>query len=300
MAPEIAVLTNPTSGRGRGARAAEVVLPHLRHAGVRVIRLQGRDGDEASDLAHAAVSDGVEGLVVIGGDGIVHLAAQALAGTEIPLGIIPAGTGNDTARSLGIDRANPIRAAEVVVDGRTRAVDVADADGTMVTTVVAAGFDSRVSERANAMRWPRGQLRYTLATLAELRVFEPIRYSLCLDGEPLDVHAMLVAVGNAPSYGGGLRICEGAQIDDGQLDVVVIKPLSKPELVRVYPRLFRGTHVTHRQYERHRVHVVSIVAPDVVAYGDGERLGSLPLTVTARPGALRVYAPAVEEADHVA
>ena len=133
-------------------------------------------------------------------------------------------------------------------------------------------------------------MRYNLATLAELRVFRPLRYTLELDGVTRDLEAMLVAVGNMASYGGGLRMCEGAEPDDGLLDVVVIKPVSKPELVKVFPRLFKGTHVTHPQYERHRVSSVSIAAPGVVAYADGERVGPLPMTVRVLPGALRVYA----------
>src|SRR5581483_9765810 len=113
-------------------------------------------------------------------------------------------------------------------------IDVASADGTCYATVLCAGFDSLVNERANAMTWPTGQMRYNLATLAELRVFRPLAYTLVLDGETTSLEAMLVAVGNGPSYGGGLRICHGARLDDGLLDVVVIKPVSKIELVKVY------------------------------------------------------------------
>ena len=287
----IAVLVNPVAGHGRGATVAEAVVPHLRHAGLRVIRLQGRDVEEAADLAVAAVDDGVDSLVVVGGDGMVHLGAQAVADRDVPLGIIPAGTGNDTARSLGIDRRNPLLAADVVVDGRSRTVDLGEADGHLFSTVLAAGFDSRVNERANTMRWPRGQLRYTIATLAELRGFQPIGYTLELDGRRVELDAMLVAVGNGPSYGGGLQMCAGADLGDGLLDVVLIKPMGKAELVAVYPRLFRGTHVTHRSYERHRVRTVRIAAAGVIAYADGERIGALPMTVVARPGALRVFAP---------
>jgi len=286
----IAVLVNPTAGRGRGARAADVAITHLQRAGLRVLRFQGEDGDDSASLAQAAVADGVDALVVVGGDGLVNLAAQALKGTDIPLGIIPAGTGNDAARSLGIDRKDPLAAADLVIAGRRRAVDLADAGGRVFVTVLAAGFDSLVNERANRLRWPRGQMRYNLATLAELRVFRPLRYTLELDGVTRDLEAMLVAVGNMASYGGGLRMCEGAEPDDGLLDVVVIKPVSKPELVKVFPRLFKGTHVTHPQYERHRVSSVSIAAPGVVAYADGERVGPLPMTVRVLPGALRVYA----------
>jgi diacylglycerol kinase (ATP) len=291
VASELAVLVNPTSGKGRGGRAAAIAIPHLERAGLRVRRLEGRTVDEADALARSAVRNGADALVVVGGDGMVHLACQALAGSDLPLGVIPAGTGNDTARALGIERKDPRGAANAIVAGHLRSIDLADVAGTRVATVVATGFDAKVNERANHMTWPRGQMRYNIATIAELRVFEPIRFALELDGRPYELDAMLVSVGNSASYGGGLRICEGAEIDDGQLDVVVVKPVSKAELVVMYPRLFNGSHTTHRQFERHRVRTVSIAAPDIVAYGDGERLGPLPLTITALPGALRVFAP---------
>jgi diacylglycerol kinase (ATP) len=292
VANEVAVLVNPTSGKGRGGRAAAIAIPHLEQSGLRVRRLEGRTVDEAYELARSVVRDGADGLVVVGGDGMVHLACQALAGSDLPLGVIPAGTGNDTARALGIDRKNPRSAANAVIAGHLRAIDLADVAGTRVATVVATGFDAKVNERANHMTWPRGQMRYNIATVAELRVFEPIRFALELDGRPYELDAMLVSVGNAPSYGGGLRICEGAEIDDGLLDVAIVKPVGKAELIRMYPRLFNGTHVNHRQFERHRVRTVSIAAPDIVAYGDGERLGPLPLTIRVLPGALHVFAPA--------
>jgi diacylglycerol kinase (ATP) len=154
--------------------------------------------------------------------------------------------------------------------------------------VMAAGFDAIVNERANRMTWPRGQMRYNIATLAELRTFRPLSYTLDLDGQQRRLDAMLVAIGNGPSFGGGLRITEGALLDDGLLDVVIIKPMSKAGLVRTYPKLFKGTHVTHPQYEHHRVRCVTVAAPGIVAYADGERFGALPVTVECVPGALNV------------
>jgi len=285
---DIAVLVNPTAGRGRGRRTAAIALPRLREAGCCVQVLEGRDADEASDLARGAVARGVDTLLVCGGDGLVHLAVQHLAGTDTSLGVIASGTGNDVARYLGVPRQDPQAAADLVVRNRTRTIDLAVTAGVHFVTVLAAGFDSKVNERANAMTWPRGQMRYNLATLAELRVFEPMPYTLELDGVAHHLDAMLVAVGNGPSFGGGLRITHGALLDDGLLDVVVIRPMSKAKLVRTYPRLFTGSHVGIAEYEHHRVRQVTVAAPGVVGYADGERIGALPLTVDVVPRALKV------------
>ena len=288
---ELALLTNPTAGKGRGTRTAAMALPRLLAAGYDVRSLAGRSPEEALDLARQCVADGIEALVVCGGDGMVHLGAQAVTGTETPLGIIPAGTGNDVARYLDLPRSDPALAADVVARGKERTIDLARVGSVYFVTVLAAGFDAIVNERANAMTWPKGQMRYNLATLAELRVLAPIPYVLELDGVEERLEATLVAVGNGPSFGGGLRITEGAVLDDGMLDVVVIKPLSKLDLLRTYPKLFRGTHVHHPQYRHHRVRRVTVAAPGIVAYADGERIGALPLTIEVAPGALRVLVP---------
>lgn len=287
---EIALLTNPMAGKGKGGRVRDRALAHLRGAGLAVRSLQGRDADEALDLARQCVADGVEGLVVCGGDGMVHIAVQALAASSTALGIIPAGTGNDVARYFDIPRTDPVAAADRVIAGRTRTVDLARSGSRYYVTVLAAGFDAVVNERANRMTWPKGQMRYNIATLAELRVFEPLPYTLQIDDRRIELDAMLVAVGNGPSFGGGLRITEGAVLDDGMLDVVIIKPMSKPGLIRTYPKLFKGTHVTHPQYEHHLARSVTVAAPGIVSYADGERFGSLPLTVECAPGALTVLA----------
>jgi len=291
---EIALLTNPTSGRGKGARHRDVALARLRESGFVVRNLQGRDGDEALDLARACVADGVEALVLCGGDGLVHLGVQAVAGTGVPLGLIPSGTGNDVARYLGLPRTDPVAAADRVIASRRRTIDLARSGDRWFVTVMAAGFDAIVNERANAMTWPKGQMRYNLATLAELRTFRPLPYTLQLDDgsgpETVEHEAMLVAVGNGPSFGGGLRITEGALLDDGLLDVVVITRMSKPKLVRSYPRLFTGKIDGVAEYVHRRVRSVTVAAPGIVSYADGERFGPLPLTVTCDAGALQVVA----------
>jgi diacylglycerol kinase (ATP) len=288
---QIALLTNPTSGKGRGGRISATVAARLRDAGIAVRELVGRDADEALDLARATVVEGVETLAVVGGDGMVHLAVQALAGSQTRLGLVPAGTGNDVARYLDLPRKDVLAATDVLIGGKERTIDLARVGARHFVTVLAAGFDAKVNERANQMTWPRGQMRDNLATIAELRTFEPIPYVVELDGEEHRFEAMMVAVGNGPSFGGGLRITEGALLDDGLLDVVAILPMSKTALVRTYPKLFKGTHVHHPEYRHYPARTVTIAAPGVVAYADGERIGALPLTVEVVPHALRVLVP---------
>ena len=291
MAQEIALLTNPTSGKGLGSRTVQHAVDRLRDAGQRVRSLAGRDGEEALDLARKCVADGVDTLAVVGGDGMVHLALQAVANTETRLGLIPAGTGNDVARYFDIPRDDPAAATDVVIAGKERRVDLARVGATYFVTVMAAGFDAIVNERANAMRWPRGQMRYNLATVAELRTLKPIPYVVELDGEQERFEATLVAVGNGASFGGGLRITDGAVLDDGLLDVVWFRPLSRRALLRNYPKLFKGTHVHHPDYRHRRVRSVTLAAPGITAYADGERVGPLPLTVEVAPLALRMLVP---------
>lgn len=291
MAQEIALLTNPTSGKGLGSRTVQHAVDRLRDAGQRVRSLAGRDAEEALDLARKCVADGVDTLAVVGGDGMVHLALQAVANTETRLGLIPAGTGNDVARYFDIPRDDPAAATDVVIAGKERRVDLARVGATYFVTVMAAGFDAIVNERANAMRWPRGQMRYNLATVAELRTLKPIPYVVELDGEQERFEATLVAVGNGASFGGCLRITEGAVLDDGLLDVVWFRPLSRRALLRNYPKLFKGTHVHHPDYRHRRVRSVTLAAPGITAYADGERVGPLPLTVEVAPLALRMLVP---------
>ena len=292
---QVALLPNPVAGNGRNDPAVAAVSARLRHGGLAVRELIGRDEAESADLARKAVADGVDALLVVGGDGMVNLGAQAAATTEVPLGIIPRGTGNDTCRTLGIPLKDPLAAADLVVDRlssrRARTIDLARTGERYFVTVMAAGFDAAVNERANQLRWPKGQLKYSVAIVAVLQQFRPIHYTLELDGEVRQVDAMLVSVGNGDSMGGGLKVTHGALLDDGLLDVVLFRAVPRRELVRNYPKLFSGGHTSHPAYERHRVRRVTVAAPDVVAYADGERLGALPLTVEVAPGALRVLAP---------
>lgn len=286
-----ALVVNPTSGKRHGESIATRAAERLTQAGHSTITVQGADVASARDQLKQAIDTGLDGVLVVGGDGALHAVLDHVADSDLTFGLIPAGTGNDTARSLGIPIKDPDAAIDVVIAGQIRRVDLARADETYVATVIASGFDSKVNERANAMRWPHGNMRYNIGIVAELSTFKPLPFTLTLDGETIKREAMLVAVGNGSSYGGGIRLCEGAVLDDGLLDVVIINPLSKAKLLRVFPQLYKGTHTTIPEFERHLVREATISSPGIVAYGDGERLGALPMTTKVCPGALRVFAP---------
>jgi diacylglycerol kinase (ATP) len=288
---DIALLVNPTSGKGKGARLAEPVAERLRSLGASVDVVIGRDADDALTLLRDRVTAGVDAVVALGGDGLVNLALQVVAGTAVPLGVVPAGTGNDFARALGLPLRDPMASVDYLAGGEARQVDLGRAAGRWFGGVLGSGFDSLVNERANRMTWPRGPMRYNLAMIAELRTFRPVPFELDLDGTAWVTEAMLVAVGNSASYGGGMRVAPDASLEDGLLDVTVLGPISKFEFIRVFPKVYKGTHVQHRAVTVKRARVVSLSAFGVTAYADGERVATLPVTCEAMPKALHVLAP---------
>lgn len=290
MSRRIALVVNPTSGRGRGARIAPAVRERLAAAGLTVDVHTTTCAEDVGRIAAEVVASGADAVALIGGDGTIHLGAQVLANSGMPFGVIPAGTGNDFARGIGVPLKDPAAAADLVVAGRTRTIDLAVAKDEFITTVVAGGFDSLVNKRANAMSWPKGNARYTVATFVELRTFKPLEYVVTVDGEVIETKAMLVAVGTGPTYGGGLQICAGAELDDGLLDVTIIQPVSRLTLLQMFPKLAKGTHVGHPAVRTLRGSSVRIESPGITAYGDGEVLGPLPVDIGIAPGALTVFA----------
>ena len=294
----IAVLLNPTAGRGRHRSSVPAVLEALRAAGGAVQILTATSAEAAVSAARAAVGAGAGALVVAGGDGTVNLGLQVVAGTDIAFGAIPMGTGNDVVREVGLP-TDPVAAARVVADalrtGRRRRVDLARMVPAVGPTrwfagVLGAGFDAMVNERANRMRFPRGPRRYDVAIVAELVRLKPRAYTLRLDGVEHRLDAVLVAVGNTPAYGGGMRICPAADATDGLLDVVIAGPISRTTLIRIKPRVYAGTHVSHPMVTSYRAREVELDAEGITAYVDGERTSPLPVTVTAVPGALTLLA----------
>ena len=296
---DVALLTNPAARAGAHTGAAMRTAERLRAAGMRVSVISGGSAEESSTLLRTALEVGVDAVVVAGGDGTVSLAIQELATTAVPLGIVPTGTGNDLATSLGIRDLDADGAADAVISGRTRTIDLARvtrADGSCVLygTVLASGFDSKVNDRANRMTWPRGHMRYTIAILAEFVALRgtPFEVELDLDSgvaERIAGDLVMATVGNGRTYGGGIPICPDADLEDGLLDVTLVRPAGRLKLLRLLPRVYRGTHTSIEQVSTFRVRRVRLSSPGVTAYADGDPLGPLPLSVEVVPSALRVF-----------
>ncbi|MBL3668123.1 diacylglycerol kinase [Streptomyces sp. M2CJ-2] len=296
MTSEITLFVNPTAGRGRGARAARPAASALRAAGFSVRTVLGEDAADALARARDAVEEGTGALIAVGGDGMVNLALQAVVGTGTPLGLVAVGTGNDFARSLGMPLREPAAAGRMIADalkcGRVRDIDLGRVGDRWFGAVLASGFDSRVNDRGNRMRLPAGRFKYDLAVVAELAALRPIPYRITLDdGAVREVEATLVAVGNGASYGGGMRICPGADLTDGLFDVTVVGDCSRARLLRVFPTVYRGTHVHLPEVSVFRASRVELAAEEVTGYADGELVGPLPLTARCVRGAVRVVGP---------
>lgn len=298
---DVALLVNPHAGGGRGLRTGRSVATELRRRGVGVTWLVGDDVASARGLAREAVAGGCGALVACGGDGTVHVALQAIALTGVPLGVIPCGTGNDLARALGVPLDDLFGAVHLLCAAAPRPVDLGlvthgaeddPRDGVWFGTVLAAGFDSRVNDRVNRWGWPPGRSRYNLAIAAELAMFRPIPFVLTVDGERRAVEAMLVAVGNGSSYGGGMRICPDAQLDDGCFDVTVVTRVSRALLVRLLPSVYSGRHVQRPEVLTFRASSIGVAAPSVTGYADGERVAALPVRCRAVRGAALAFTPA--------
>ncbi len=291
------MLANPAAGRGNAGHAAERAVTRLQQRGLDVTVVIGRDAAHARGLVEQALAAGTDALVAVGGDGVISLALQALAHTEVPLGIIPAGTGNDHAREYAIPTDDPQAAADIVADGHTETVDLGRIDAassrsSWFGTVMATGFDSLVSDRTNRMRWPRGRMRYNLAILAELSRLRPLPFTLAFDGgEPVHAPLTLAAVGITRSYGGGMLICPHADHGDGLLDITMVGAGSRLRLLRLFPTVFTGRHVDLEEVSTARARTVRVDCPGINAYADGDYVAPLPVTVTAVPGALQILRP---------
>lgn len=296
MTEHIAVLANPFAGKGRGRRASAIAVAHLRARGAEVRVYAGASAADTARLAATAIDESPRTLVVVGGDGTLAGVLEVVSAATVPVVLVPAGTGNDLARALRLPREDAAAAAELALTGERRAIDVGEVRTTSgarkFLTIAALGFDAKVSDRTNRLRWPHGAPRYYLALLIELARLRPMLFTLSIDAEPPRIApGTLIAVGSTSSYGGGMPVCAGALPDDALLDVVHVAPLGRMRLLRLFPLMLRGRHLARPEVLHRRARTVTVSAPGLVVYADGERTGEDECTISLLPAAITLMVP---------
>lgn len=306
----VALVTNPMSGHGRGLEVGAAAIARFTTHGVRVREVCGTSAADTARLVREALADPEhrpDAVVSAGGDGLTCVVLQELAGTGVPLGLVPGGTGNDLARQLGIPDETDA-AVDVVLGGKTLDIDLGtvetattdDATGGpfWFATVTGTGLDARVTLRANELRWPKGASRYSVAALIELFNGLAVPYRIELTGSPdhadgtvIEMDAIMVAVGNTKTYGGGMLICPDAVLDDGLLDLTVVGSMSRLQMLKMLPSLSSGKRIDHPAVSQYRAATIKLTAPGAPATADGEPAGMLPATFRAVTGAQSVLVP---------
>jgi diacylglycerol kinase (ATP) len=287
------VVANPTAGGGKAGRVVGKVDHLLQEAGIAHEIVLSSSGADLEARVRSAAEAGASAVGCIGGDGTVGLAANGLVGTDTALAIFPSGTADDFAHAIGLKgldvavRAVAEQTSERIDTGRVTTADVSRA----YVAIASCGFDSEVNEAANAMALRLGSTgTYIAALVKTLSRFTPAGFIIDVDGETVHGEHMLVAIGNSISYGGGMKVTPGASIVDGELDVCMLRALGKGAFLRAFPRVFRGTHVTHPAVQMargKRIHVET--DRHVMVYADGERVGPTPATFEVAPASLTVF-----------
>jgi diacylglycerol kinase (ATP) len=281
---------NPASGRGRAQRQAKLAGEYFRSRDIDVREIEGTSlQDFRKKLLICLDSEEVSGVIALGGDGFVHEIIQHLVPRDIPLGVIPCGTGNDFARSIGVFDLPFSRQLELIEKHDATHIDLGRVQDQWFAAILSSGFDALVNDRANSMRWPRGRMRYNIAMIEKLIALRPHSYRIRVDESYLEVQATLVTVANGSSYGGGMKVCPDASITDGLFDVMVLGRVSRIELLKVFPKVYRGGHVGHPAVTFYRCNEIEIDGSGS-SFADGEPIAQLPLRAKCVSAALKVWA----------
>ena len=273
-----AIAINPTSGHGKGISIGEKVVQYFSSHEIDYQVFSASSAYELKSHLESFLSTAkCQGVISVGGDGLAHLILQLTVPRHIPFAVMPAGTGNDIVRTLGWSLDEIEGYLDRVTEVPAQPIDLGNVDGEWFAAILSTGFDSVVNERANALSWPKGPQRYNVAIALELPKFKPLKYEITLDTHSFQTEAMLIAIGNGRSYGGGMYVCPQAQMHDGLFDIMVLEPVSKVEFLKVFPKVYSGTHIKHPKVKVYRSARVTLVA-DAVAYADGERIGTAPIS----------------------
>jgi diacylglycerol kinase (ATP) len=288
----LVVVANPAAGNGKAGKVIGTLEHLLAEAAIPHEIALSTSGADLEDRVRAAAADGATRVGCLGGDGTVGLAANGLIGTDVTLAVFPSGTADDFAHAIGLRSLEA--AVRACADGPTVRIDTAKVTTPEATrryvAIASCGFDSEVNEAANAMRVRVGSTgTYVAAVVKTLSRFTPALFTIDVDGVVHSGPHMLVAVGNSTSYGGGMKVTPDASVVDGQLDACMLGALGKGAFLRAFPRVFRGTHVTHPAVTMARGKRIEIETDrHVMVYADGERVGPTPATFEVEPSSLSV------------
>lgn len=291
----LGVIVNPEANRGKAKAVGEKVFDHFAKAGVAVINLSAGSSAEAKAKANQLVqSQEISAIIAVGGDGTSQLGAGIAIPNQIPLGLIPAGSGNDQVRQLKIDLKDTEAACENVIAslGNPRRVDAmkVSLEGQELWSLgsISAGFDALCATRANDLTWPKGPNSYIAAMLLELPRFQSIEYHLDIDGEKRVVDAMLCGVANVKNFGGGMMISPDSEITDGELEVFILHRVSRSKLLRIFPTVYKGNHLKYPEVEIFKAKSIRISNDQFPVTCDGELVGKASVAVEVHPGACQL------------
>ena len=287
------LVVNSKAGKGRASKLAGKFEVLLKSNNLPYEIINKATYEETFSEYRLSIASGkFEKVVAIGGDGLVNLCLQEVAEQNIGFSVIPAGTGNDFARAVGSHKKSVNEIFNVVRSQDPTTIDLGLVTGAFgkrwYVQVLSTGFDALVNNLANRINWPRGQMKYTLATLLTLASFKPIPYELIIDGKQFKQDFMLLSVANGETYGGGMRICPDASNSDGIFDILLVHPVSKIVLLSIFPKVFTGKHVPHPKIDIIRGKKVQISA-DASAFADGEFVSKLPIEITNVKNALKTW-----------
>jgi diacylglycerol kinase (ATP) len=282
---ETVFIVNSSAGHGKCGKRWEKLYASFKHLYPHDV-IMTKERGEAESEARKAVERGVEQLFIVGGDGTINEVINGIKDANIALGVIPFGTGNDLAKTLGIS-TKPRVLENMMMNPETmliRETNMASINERHFIIACGIGFDGLVAKRANESRIIKklGALGYLVSALMTLRTFSPLEIDIRIDGQTHKIkNGWLLAVGNAPYYGGGMKICPSAMIDDDLLDLCMVSNLTKPKLLRFMPKVYSGKHAALKQYVTFfRGKRISIYCHGhAVAHADGELIDSSQLDI---------------------
>ena len=290
------IIANPRAGRGRGAKELRRLKDLLRRENVPYSLVETQYPGHATELARQFVATEGHPLVVMGGDGTISEVLNGILPSPVELGLISVGTGNDTARSLGLPYNNTAAAVEVILTGTSRLIDVGWAEDRCFISTLGVGFPAAIAAAANQLTWLRGRAAFFGSFCKAIAQLEAIPLVLTMDGRSLELRCTSVLILNTPYCGGGMLLAPEAKLDDGFFDVIIVSDIGRWDLMLHFPLAYRGRHLKHRHFSVCKCRQIGIESSfPIRKMFDGDIYGETPVNARVLPQAIKVIAPIRQE-----